>query len=143
MQPRKLKRIRGRATRETVRRGTGSEHLATTLKSTKGKKWILVRIGSNPFDDAETRKLSGHNVEVEGYCVGNEVHYVSAQEIKRPRRTRSAATRASKPLSSRSHRKHPSTSIVTPPGRNPWTPIAFLSQRRTFLQFRALFPFGR
>jgi hypothetical protein len=101
VEPRKLERIRGRATLETVRRGTASEHLATVLKSTKGKKWILVRIGSNPFDDAETRKLSGHRVEVEGYRVGNEVHYVSAQEIGRPPRTRSAAIRASKASSLR------------------------------------------
>ena len=86
MQPRKLERIRGHAKLETVRRGTGSDHLGTTLKSTKGKKWILVRIGSNPFDDAETRKLSGHSVEVEGYCVGNEVRYVSARKIRRPGR---------------------------------------------------------
>jgi hypothetical protein len=84
---RKLERIRGRVTLGTVRRGTGSEYLAATLKSTKGKKWILVRIGSNQFDDAETRKLSGRSVEIDGYCIGNELHYVSARETTRARRT--------------------------------------------------------
>jgi hypothetical protein len=89
VQQRKLERICGRANLETVRRGTASEHLGVTLKTPKGKKWILIRIGGNPFDDAATRKLSGRSVEVEGYRVGNELRYVSAREIRRsPRKVR-------------------------------------------------------
>jgi hypothetical protein len=58
--------------------------VGVTLKTREGKKWIL-RIGSNPFYDAETRKLSGRSLEVEGYCLGNELHYVSAKQNRRPR----------------------------------------------------------
>jgi len=58
-----------------------------TLKDSNGKKSVLVRIGGNPFNDPETRKLRGRNVEVEGYRVGNQVRYVSAREIRRPRPT--------------------------------------------------------
>ncbi len=84
---RKLECVRGRAKLETVHRGTGSEHLGVTLKDSNGKKSVLVRIGGNPFNDPETRKLRGRNVEVEGYRVGNQVRYVSAREIRRPRPT--------------------------------------------------------
>ena len=70
---RKLECVRGRAKLETVHRGTGSEHLGVTLKDSNGKKSVLVRIG--------------RNVEVEGYRVGNQVRYVSAREIRRPRPT--------------------------------------------------------
>jgi hypothetical protein len=87
VQQRKLECIRGRAKLETVHRGTGSEHLGVTLKDSNGKKCVLVRIGGNPFNDVETRKLHGRNVEVEGYRVGNQLHYVSAREIRRPRPT--------------------------------------------------------
>lgn len=59
--------------------------MGVTLKTREGKKWILIRIGSNPFYDAETRKLSGRSLEVEGYCLGNELHHVSAKENRRPR----------------------------------------------------------
>ena len=85
MQGRKLECIRGRAKLETVHRGTGNEHRGVTLRDSKGKKCILIRIGGNPFDDPETRKLPGRNIEVEGYRVGNQLHYVSAREISRPR----------------------------------------------------------
>jgi hypothetical protein len=78
---RKLELICGQANLETVRRGTGSEHLAVTLKTPTGERWILVRVGGNPFDDSETRKLSGRTIEVEGYCVGNELRYVAARDI--------------------------------------------------------------
>jgi len=78
---RKLERIRGRTHINTVRRGTGSEHLGVVLETAEGDRWILVRLGGNPFDDAETRKLSGRTIEVEGYCVGSELRYVAAREV--------------------------------------------------------------
>jgi hypothetical protein len=78
---RKLERIRGRTRLKTVRRGTGSEHLGVVLETAEGDHWILVRLGGNPFDDAETRKLSGLTIEVEGYCVGGELRYVAAREV--------------------------------------------------------------
>jgi hypothetical protein len=74
-------RIRGQAHLETVRRGTGSEHSGVVLVTSNGERWILVRIGGNPFDDPETRKLSGHTIEVEGYCVGAELRYVAVRDI--------------------------------------------------------------
>jgi hypothetical protein len=78
---RKLTRIRGEARLETVRRGTGSEHTGVILESPEGKRWILVRIGGNPFDDPETRNLSGRTIEVEGYCVGAELRYVAVRDV--------------------------------------------------------------
>ena len=77
---RTLTRIRGEARLETVRRGTGSEHTGVVLETPEGDRWILVRIGGNPFDDPETRKLPGRTIEVEGYCVGAEFRYVSVRD---------------------------------------------------------------
>ena len=78
---RKLARIRGQAHLETVRRGTGSEHTGVVLETSKGERWILVRIGGNPFEDPEARKLSGRMIEVEGYRVGAELRYVAVRDI--------------------------------------------------------------
>lgn len=78
---RKLTRIRGQAHLETVRRGTGGEHTGVVLETPKGERWILVRIGGNPFDDPETRKLSGRIIEVEGYCVGAELRYIAVRDV--------------------------------------------------------------
>jgi hypothetical protein len=50
-----------------MHRGPGRERVGVTLKIREGKKWILIRIGSNPFYDAETRKLSGRSGELEGH----------------------------------------------------------------------------
>jgi len=79
---RKLERIRGQTHLKTVRRGTGSEHAGVVLETAKGERWILVRIGGNPFDDSETRSLSGRTIEVEGYRVGGEFRYVAAREVR-------------------------------------------------------------
>jgi hypothetical protein len=66
---------------ETVRRGTGSEHLGVVLYTPEGERLILVRIGGNPFDDPETRKLDGLTIEAEGYRLGSELRYVSVRQI--------------------------------------------------------------
>lgn len=79
---RKLERVRGRASLTTVRRGTGSEHTGIVLDTSEGERLILVRLGANPFEDRETRKLAGSTLEVEGYRVGSELRYVSFREVE-------------------------------------------------------------
>ncbi len=79
---RKLERLRGRAALATVRKGTGSEHTAVVLDTDAGERLILMRLGANPFNDPETRRLEGLILEVEGYRVGSELRYVSVREIK-------------------------------------------------------------
>ena len=78
---RRLVRVRGRALQERVRKGTGSEHDAVVLENETGERLILVRLGGNPFADAQTQRLAGHEVEVKGYRVGNELRYVEAKQI--------------------------------------------------------------
>ena len=78
---RKLERVTGRTTLATVHRGTGSEHTGVVLDTSEGERLILVRLGTNPFEDLKTRKLSGRTLEVEGYRVGSELRYVSIREI--------------------------------------------------------------
>ncbi len=78
---RKLERVRGRASRATVRRGTASEHSGIVLDTTDGERLILVQLGANPFENRETEKLIGRSLEVEGYRVGTELRYVSVREI--------------------------------------------------------------
>jgi hypothetical protein len=78
---RQLERVTGRAESQLVRRGTGSEHEAVVLLTTAGERMILQRIGGNPFDDAETRRLAGHEVEVEGYRVGDIFRFVKATPV--------------------------------------------------------------
>lgn len=79
---RKLVQIRGRASVQRVRQGTGSEHDGVVLETPGGDSWKLVRLGGNPFSDPETNALSGREVEVEGYCVGHELRYVAARDVK-------------------------------------------------------------
>ena len=50
----------------TVHRGTRSEHTGIVLDTSGGERLILVRLGANPFDDEETRKLDGRSLEVDG-----------------------------------------------------------------------------
>jgi hypothetical protein len=64
-----------------VRKGTASEHTGVVLETPDGERFVLVRLGGNPFDDAETRQLVGHQIEVEGYGVGHELRYASARDI--------------------------------------------------------------
>jgi hypothetical protein len=79
---RKLERVRGLATLATVRRGTASEHTAVVLETSAGERLSLVRLGANPFEDRETRRLAGSTVEVQGYRVGTELRYISVHEIE-------------------------------------------------------------
>jgi hypothetical protein len=78
---RKLERFRGRAQVQTVRRGTGSEHVGVVLETTGGERLNLVRLGGNPFTDPATDKLSGSTIEVEGYRIGTELRYVTVHEV--------------------------------------------------------------
>lgn len=75
---RPLECLSGRAQLEPARKGTASEHTAVVLVTGDGSRVILQRIGGNPFSDAETRELAGHEVVVEGYRVGDIFRYVKA-----------------------------------------------------------------
>ena len=74
--------MRGRASLEPVRTGTGSAHTGVVLKTEEGERMILVRLGGNPFDDKETRALEGHLIEVSGYRVGNELRYLESKVLQ-------------------------------------------------------------
>jgi hypothetical protein len=76
-----MTKVRGRVTSAVVRRGTGSEHRAVVLETPRGERLTLVRLKGNPFDDAETRRLVGHEVEAEGYRLGNELRFVRASPL--------------------------------------------------------------
>ena len=78
---RQLERVRGRASLAAVHRGTGSEHAGVVLETAKGERLILVRLGANPFDDEETRRLDGLALEVEGYRVGSQLRYISVRKL--------------------------------------------------------------
>jgi hypothetical protein len=77
---RKPVRLRGRVALQTVQRGTASEHEGLVLSTADGRRLILVRIGSNPFEDNRSRTLDGTDVEVEGFIVGGEFRY---RELRR------------------------------------------------------------
>lgn len=77
-QERRLEQLTGRVESQLARRGTGSEHQAVVLCIEGGERIILQRIGGNPFDDSETRHLAGHEVQVEGYRLGDIFRFVRA-----------------------------------------------------------------
>jgi hypothetical protein len=52
------------------------------LDTSEGERLILIRLGANPFEDQETRKLGGRTIEVEGYRVGSELRYISIREVE-------------------------------------------------------------
>jgi hypothetical protein len=72
-------RLTGTVARARVRRGTGSEHDAVVLHTDEGERLILQRIGGNPFDDAETRRLTGRRVSVDGFRLGDIFRYTKAR----------------------------------------------------------------
>ncbi len=74
--------MRGRASLEPLRTGTGSAHTGVVLVTEEGQRMILVRLGGNPFDDEETRALVGHVVEVAGYRVGSELRYLESKVLR-------------------------------------------------------------
>jgi hypothetical protein len=78
---RKIQTVTGRAESVTVRQGTASEHTGIVLQTPEGERLVLVRRGSNPFEDGQTAQLEGKTLEVEGYRVGNELRYVSIRTL--------------------------------------------------------------
>jgi hypothetical protein len=78
---RRPEHLRGKVERQLARRGTGSEHQAVVLVTENGERIILQRIGGNPFDDAETRRLEGHCVEIEGYRIGDIFRFTKVTEL--------------------------------------------------------------
>ena len=80
---REIVRARGRVTSEVVKKGTASEHVGVVLVTSQGERFVLVRLGGNPFDDAETRGLVGREVEVAGYVIGGELRYTEVRESAR------------------------------------------------------------
>lgn len=74
--------MRGTVKAALLRKGTGSEHEAVVLETDDGSRLALVRLGANPFEDPETRRLVGRKVEVVGYRLGADFRYVEAREIK-------------------------------------------------------------
>ena len=82
---RKLVTVRGRVTSEPIRRGTASEHQGVVLETADGERLVLVRLGGNPFDDAATRELVGHEVEASGYRIGSELRFVDAKPLATPK----------------------------------------------------------
>lgn len=78
---RRLVKVRGRVSTSVVRRGTASEHPGVVLETAAGERLLLVRLEGNPFEDAETRRLVGHEVEAEGYRLGDELRFVRASPV--------------------------------------------------------------
>lgn len=78
---RRPEHLRGKVEKQLARRGTGSEHQAVVLVTEDGERMILQRIGGNPFDDDETRRLEGHDVEVEGFRVGDIFRFTKVTEL--------------------------------------------------------------
>lgn len=71
-------RLRGQVTRQLVRQGTASEHIAMVLCMKSGERLILQRIGANPFDDPATRELDGQEVTLQGFRVGDIFRFDTA-----------------------------------------------------------------
>lgn len=82
MQPnRKVVRIRGHVARETVRRGTGSEHEGLVLTTSDGRRFVLVELGRNPFEVGAAGEVAGGDVEVEGFVLDGELRYRSLRPL--------------------------------------------------------------
>jgi len=78
---RKLVKVRGRTSLETVRRGTGSQHESLVLMTDKGERFLLKALGKNPFEIDRTGPKPGEDVEVEGYVVGKELRYKTLRKL--------------------------------------------------------------
>lgn len=74
-----LVRLKGVAKLQPVHADTGSAHRGVVLETDNGDKLILVRIDGNPFNDAKTRALVGHRVDVSGYEVNGVLRFVDAR----------------------------------------------------------------
>ena len=75
----RLIHVIGTARLSPVRAGTGSAHRGVVLQTDRGDELILVRIDGNPFNDATTRSLAGHRVDVSGYEVNGVLRFVEAK----------------------------------------------------------------
>lgn len=76
-----LETLSGAAELAPVAAGTGSAHTGVVI-SVGGEQLELVRIDGNPFNDAPTRALAGHEVEVVGYRSGAKFRYRSARVLR-------------------------------------------------------------
>ena len=84
---RKPRSFSGKVVRETVARGSKSEHVAICI-DLRDRRLKLRRVGGNPFADAELRKLLGKRVCVEGELLNPGTILVSSWRIVEPRPTR-------------------------------------------------------
>ena len=65
----KSMQISGRVIKEVVSKGSKSEHAAVLLDTGK-KKYVLRRVGGNPFKDPALDKLVGKSISVVGNVAG-------------------------------------------------------------------------
>ena len=77
---RELERIEGQVESEIVAARTASEHPAVVLTTDDKRKYILQRIGANPFDDTETKSLIGRRVRVEGFDLGSVFRFTKVDK---------------------------------------------------------------
>ncbi len=78
---RRLVCLRGHVGRQRIRVGTGSEHDALVLTTAAGDRFVLVRLGGNPFQAADLGDVEGSTVEAEGYVVGGELRYQALRSV--------------------------------------------------------------
>ncbi len=76
-----LETLNGPAELAQVATGTGSAHTGVVI-TVGGERLELVRIDGNPFNDAPTRALAGHDIEVVGYRSGAKFRYRSARVLR-------------------------------------------------------------
>jgi len=74
-------RVRGRLSRATVRKGTGSEHESWVLASPSHGELVLKRLGANPFELGDPPAKPGAEVEAEGYLLNQEMRYKTLREV--------------------------------------------------------------
>jgi hypothetical protein len=67
--PEPVKNLRGKVTRGLYGKGTKSEHEATFLEA-KNTRYILRRKTGPAFADRELEQYVGHEVECDGFIVG-------------------------------------------------------------------------
>ena len=63
-------RFKGRVIREVVAKGSKSERSAVTLDTGK-KRYVLRRLGGNPFEDSTLEKLVGKTITATGELTGH------------------------------------------------------------------------
>lgn len=61
--------LKGKVIKEVVGKGSKSEHAAVLL-DTGDKKYVLRRLGGNPFSDPDLDDLVGKTITVEGNVTG-------------------------------------------------------------------------